>query len=318
MTRGKDLECTHIGRSVKLRQAGRQIWRNRYIYMMVLPVVIYLILLKYMPMWFMSISFFDYKLLKGFTGSEWVGLDHYIRLFSNPAWLKYIGNTLWLNMWALLILSPAALVFALLLNEVRERKLKLVIQTISYLPHFISTVVVVSLINTFVSPSIGILASLAKTVGKIPVNYLSIPEYFVPINIISGLWQCIGWDAVIYIAALSSIDNTLYEAARIDGAGRWQQTLHVTIPGLSTTFIILLIIQIGQVLNVNFEKVYLLQNNLNLSASEMLPTFVYKSGMINHNYSFATAAGVINSLLSIVLVYIANWISRRISDTSLF
>jgi putative aldouronate transport system permease protein len=319
MTPGKELrEYGYTGRSAKLRQVRKKLWGSRYIYLMVLPVLVYLVLLKYMPMWFMGISFFDYKLLRGFKGSEWVGLDHYIRLFSNPAWLKYIGNTLWLNMWALLILSPAALVFALLLNEVHKRRVKLIIQTISYLPHFISTVVVVSLINTFVSPGIGILASLAKSLGKIPVNYLSIPEYFVPINIISGLWQCIGWDAVIYIAALSSIDSTLYEAARIDGAGRWQQTVHVTIPGLSTTFIILLIIQIGQVLNVNFEKVYLLQNNLNLSASEMLPTFVYKSGMINHNYSFATAAGVVNSLLSVLLVYIANWISKRVSDTSLF
>jgi putative aldouronate transport system permease protein len=318
MIHKKDSEGAHADRVAGIRRIGVKIWRNRYIYLMVLPVMMYLVLLKYMPMWFMGISFFDYKLLRGFKESEWVGLEHYIRLFSNPSWLRYIGNTLWLNMWALLILSPAAFVFALLLNELRGRKFKLVVQTISYLPHFISTVVVVSLINTFVSPSIGILASVAKTFGKIPVNYLSIPGYFVPINIISGLWQCIGWDAVIYIAALSSIDTTLYEAARIDGAGRWQQTLHVTIPGLSSTFVILLIIQIGQVLNINFEKVYLLQNNLNLSASEMLPTFVYKSGMINHNYSFATAVGVINSLLSVVLVYIANWISKRLSDTSLF
>jgi putative aldouronate transport system permease protein len=299
-------------------QFRRKIWRSRHIYLMVLPVLVYLILIKYMPLWFIRISFYDYRLLRGFSGSNWAGLAHYRQLFSNPDWLRYIGNTLWLNMWALLILTPAPMVFALMLNELRGKSFKNAVQTVSYLPHFISTVVLVSLINSFVSPSTGILAALAKAVGKIPVNYLSIPEYFVPINVISGFWQSVGWDAVIYIAALSSIDATLYEAARIDGAGRWRQTLHVTLPGLMPTFVILFIMRVGNMLSVNFEKVFLLQNNLNLSASEMLPTFVYKSGMVNLNYSFATAAGLVNSLLSVVLVYIANRVSKRITDTSLF
>lgn len=296
----------------------RNIWRNRFIYLMVLPVVVYLILLKYMPLWFLRISLYDYRLLRGFAGSQWVGLEHYARLFSSPEWLKYIGNTLALNVWALVLLTPAPLIFALLLNEVHSRRFKLITQTISYLPHFISTVVLVSLINSFVSPSTGILAALAKALGQTPVNYLSIPQYFVPINVISGFWQSVGWDAVIYIAALSSIDATLYEAARIDGAGRWKQTLHVTLPGLMPTFVILLIMRVGSMLGVNFEKVYLLQNNLNLSASEMLPTYVYKLGMVNHNYSFATAAGLVNSVLSVVLVYLANRVSKRITETGLF
>jgi putative aldouronate transport system permease protein len=296
----------------------RKLWRSRYIYLMVVPVLVYLVLIRYMPLWFIRISFYDYRLLRGFKGSNWVGLEHYRRLFSNADWIHYIGNTLWLNIWALLLLTPAPMVFALLLNELRGKHFKKAVQTISYLPHFISTVVLVSLINSFVSPSTGILAALAKAMGKIPVNYLSIPEYFVPINVISGFWQSVGWDAVIYIAALSSIDATLYEAARIDGAGRWRQTLHVTLPGLMPTFVILFIMRVGNMLSVNFEKVYLLQNNLNISASEMLPTFVYKSGMVNLNYSFATAAGLVNSLLSVVLVYIANRISKRITDTSLF
>jgi putative aldouronate transport system permease protein len=299
-------------------QFRRKIWQNRRIYLMVLPVLLYLILIKYMPLWFIRISFYDYRLLRGFSGSAWVGLDHYKRLFSTPDWLHYIKNTLALNIWALLILTPAPMVFALFLNELRGQKIKKIVQTVSYLPHFISTVVLVSLINFFVSPSTGILAALAKAMGRIPVNYLSLPEYFVPINVISGFWQSVGWDAVIYIAALSSIDPALYEAARIDGAGRWRQTLHVTVPGLMPTFVILLIMRVGNMLGVNFEKVYLLQNNLNLSVSEMLPTYVYKAGMINNNYSFATAAGLVNSLLSVILVYIANRISKRVSDISLF
>jgi putative aldouronate transport system permease protein len=302
----------------KKESLRRKIWRSRYIYLMVIPVLVYLILIKYMPLWFIRISFYDYRLLRGFSGSNWAGLEHYRRLFSNPDWLHYIGNTLGLNIWALLLLTPAPMVFALLLNELRGKTFKKTVQTISYLPHFISTVVLVSLINSFVSPSTGILAALSKAVGQIPVNYLSIPQYFVSINVISGFWQSVGWDAVIYIAALSSIDPALYEAARIDGAGRWRQTFAVTLPGLMPTFVILLIMRVGSMLGVNFEKVFLLQNNLNLSVSEMLPTFVYKAGMVNNNYSFATAAGLVNSLLSVLLVYLANRASKGITGTSLF
>jgi putative aldouronate transport system permease protein len=302
-------------RAVMIR---KNIRRNRFIYLMVLPVLVYLILLKYLPLWFIRISFYDYRLLRGFEGSTWVGLEHYRKLFSNPEWLHYIKNTLVLNLWALVILAPSPLIFALLLNEVHSLGFKKAMQTISYLPHFISTVVVVSLINSFVSPSTGILAALAKAMGNIPVNYLSIPEFFVPINVISGFWQSVGWDAVIYIAALSSIDRVLYEAAMIDGAGRWKQTLHVTLPGLMPTFVILLIMRVGSILGVNFEKIYLLQTNLNLSASEMLPTYVYKLGMVNHNYSFATAVGFVNSILSVILVYFANRASKRLSGSSLF
>lgn len=300
----------------------KRVWtrlhRNRYIYLMVIPVVIYLILLKYMPMWFLRSAFYDYKLLKGFKGSTYVGLKWFERLFSNPDLLQYIGNTLKLNISALVFLFPAPMIFAILLNELRGVKFKKTVQTISYLPHFVSTVVLVSMITTLISPSIGSLAAVAKSLGYTPINYLSKPEYFVAINVISGLWQSVGWEAVIYVSALSGIDQGLYEAARIDGAGRWKQTLHVTLPGLSTTFVLLLIMKVGQMLNINFEKVFLLQNNLNLPASEMLPTFVYKTGMVNRNYGYSTAAGLFNSVCSVILVLLANTVSKRVSETTLF
>jgi putative aldouronate transport system permease protein len=285
---------------------------------MVIPVVVYLMLFKYMPLWFLRSSFYDYKLLKGFEGSKWVGWRWFERLFNNPDLMKYIGNTLKLNFSALLILFPAPLVFALLLNELRFMKMKKFVQTISYLPHFVSTVVLVSIITTFVSPSMGTLAALSKFFGRTPINYLSRPEYFIGVNVISGLWQSIGWEAVIFVAALAGIDQQLYEAARIDGAGRWKQVVHVTLPGLAQTFILLLIMKMGQMLSINFEKVYLLQNNLNLSASEMLPTFVYKTGMVSRNYGYATAAGLFNSVCSVILVLITNFISKKVSDTYLF
>lgn len=256
-----------------------RLYRNRYIYLMILPVIVYFILLKYVPMWFLRSAFYDYKLRLGFDGSKYVGLKYFERLFTNPNLLNYIGNTLKLNIAALVILFPMPVIFAIMLNEMRNVKFMKFVQTISYLPHFVSTVVLVSMITTIVSPSIGSLARLTKLMGGTPINYLSIPEYFVPINVISGLWQGVGWGAVIYVSTLAGIDRVLYEAAKIDGANRWQQILHVSLPGLAQTFVLMLIMQVGQLLNVNFEKVYLLQNTLNLSASEMLPTFVYKTGM---------------------------------------
>lgn len=294
----------------------RQLWRNRYIYMMVLPVVLYMILFKYMPMWFLRSSFYNYKLLKGFD-SQYVGLKWFEKLFSNPHLWHYIGNTLKLNISAVVFLFPLPMIFAIMLNELRSVPFKKTVQTISYLPHFVSTVVLVSMIMTILSPSLGLLGKLSRAMGATPINYLADPDYFVIINVISGAWQSIGWDAVIYVSALTGIDQGLYEAARIDGANRWKQILHITLPGLMTTFILILIMRMGQMLSVNFEKVYLLQNNLNRSASEMLPTFIYRTGMESHNYGYATAAGLFNSVVSLVLVFAANKLSRRVTDISL-
>lgn len=307
----------HHSRQDRWSRFRRKIWLNRYIYMMVIPVVVYLALFKYMPMWFLRTSFYDYKLLKGFEGSKFVGFKWFERLFSNPSLWQYITNTLKLNISALVFLFPLPLVFAILLNELRNVHFKKFVQTVSYLPHFVSTVVLVSMIMTIVSPSLGLLGKLARATGQTPVNFLGSPQYFVPVNVISGAWQSVGYDALIFVSALSGIDQVLYEAARIDGANRWRQTLHVTLPGIKTTIVLLLIMRVGTMLSVNFEKVYLLQNNLNLSASEMLPTFVYKTGMVSHNYGYATAAGLFNSLVSLMLVFGANYISRRTSDISL-
>ncbi len=294
-----------------------RIVRARYIYLMMVPVIAYFVLFKYMPMWFLRSAFYDYKLLKGFN-SNYVGWKWFERLLTNPDLFTYIRNTLVLNFSALVFLFPQPLIFAILLNEVRNRHFMKAVQTISYLPHFVSTVVLVSMITTMCSPSIGTIAKIVKLFGGTPVNYLSEPKYFVTVNVISGFWQSVGWDAVIYVSTLAGIDEVLYEAARIDGANRWQQILHITFPGLLNTFVLLLIMQVGNLLSVNFEKVYLLQNTLNLSASEMLPTFTYKTGMESHKYGYATAAGLFNSLCSVVLVFIANTVSRKVSEISLF
>ena len=301
----------------QFRLVRNRIWRSRYIYLMILPVLAYFIVFKYTPMWFLRSAFYDYKLLKGFN-SKYVGWKWFERLLTNPDLMNYIKNTLTLNFAALFILFPQPLIFAILLNELRNKHFMKGVQTISYLPHFVSTVVLVSMIKTIASPNIGTIAYIVKSLGGTPVDYLSNPNYFVSINVISGFWQAVGWDAVIYISTLAGIDQVLYEAARIDGANRFQQILHVTLPGLASTFVLLLIMQVGQLLNVNFEKVYLLQNTLNLSASEMLPTFTYKTGMDSHNYGYATAAGLFNSVISVALVIIANTVSRKVNEVSLF
>ena len=294
--------------AVTRKRVANRIWQNRYIYLMVIPVLVYMILLKYVPMYFLRASFYDYKLLKGFEGSKFVGLKWFERLLSSPDLWQYIKNTLSLNLLSLAIVFPAPLIFAILLNEIQNAPYKKIVQTVSYLPHFISTVVLVSMINTICSPSLGVLAKIYKSMGMTPVNFMGNPDYFYAINIISGLWQGTGWNAVIYISAI----------ARIDGANRWKLILHVTLPGLMPTFILLLIMQIGQLLNCVFDKIYLLQNTLNLQVSEMLPTYVYKTGMISQKYGLATAGGLFNSVISVVLVLIANAVSRKVSETSLF
>ncbi len=303
--------------SVRKRVANN-IWQNRYIYLMVIPVLVYMALFKYLPMYFLRASFYDFKLLKGFEGSKFVGLKWFERLLGGPEIWQYIRNTLSLNTLSLLICFPMPLVFALLLNEVNNKPYKKIVQTISYMPHFVSTVVLVSMINNILSPSLGTLAKIYKMLGQTPINFLSNPDYFYGINLVSGVWQTMGWNAIIYISAISGIDQSLYEAARIDGANRWKQTLHVTIPGILPTFILLLIMQIGQMLNCVFDKIYLLQNTLNLQVSEMLPTYVYKVGMESHKYGLATAGGLFNSILSVLLVLVANTVSKKVSETSLF
>lgn len=319
MTSAVKKQSGNLFTSARVRKrVGNNIWQNRYIYLMVIPVLVYMALFKYLPMYFLRASFYDYKLLKGFEGSKFVGFKWFERLLTSQEMWHYVKNTLTLNTLSLLICFPAPLVFALLLNEVHNKPYKKFVQTISYMPHFVSTVVLVSMINNILSPSLGTLAKLYKAMGMTPINFMSNPDYFYGINIVSGVWQTLGWNAIIYISAISGIDQNLYEAARIDGAGRWQQTLHVTIPGILSTFVLLLIMQIGQMLNCVFDKIYLLQNTLNLQVSEMLPTYVYKVGMESHNYGLATAGGLINSIFSVILVILANTISSKVSETSLF
>lgn len=285
---------------------------------MLLPVVAYMFIFQYMPMAWLSVSFFDFKLLKGFSGSKFVGLSNYIKFVTGSDFGRVVGNTLILNLEQLLISFPITIIFALLLNEIRKARFKKLVQTVSYLPHFISTVVLVTMISTILSPSVGILGAISKALGQNPVYYLGQAKYFRTIYIVSGVWQGTGWGAIIYLSAMTGIDPTLYEAATVDGAGRLRQVWHVTLPGIMGAIMIQLVMQIGNLMNLGFEKIYLLQNSFNLEVSEVLSTYVYKQGMLNTKFGYSTAASVFNSIIALILVVAANKVSKKLTNAGLW
>lgn len=310
-------ETLHTGN--RARQLGRRIVRNRWVYVMMLPVVIYFIMFKYIPISYLRMAFYDYKILKGFDGSKYVGLQWFKKFVSSSNFGPLIRNTISFSIGAIFWQTLAPIVFALLINEVRSQKVKKVYQTISFMPYFISTVIVVTIINSFISPSIGMLNSLRRTMGLESVYYLGQPEYFFTINYISGVWSCMGWNSVIYIAALTGVDAEIYEAALVDGANRIKRLWYITVPCIRPTIAILLTMSVGSLLaGGNLDKVLLLQNSLNYGKSEMLNTYTYKLGLVNGKYSYATAIELGTSLISLVLVLLANVASRKLSDTSVF
>lgn len=301
---------------MRLRKSFRREWiRNKWVYLMVVPVTIYYMLFKYVPMGYLAMSFYDFKILKGFEGSKFVGLKHYIDFFSGSNFVPLLTNTVIFNFWAIIYQSVAPIILALLLNELRNHRLKKMIQTVSFLPYFISTVVIVSMLQNFLSPSTGLLNNLRKSLGMDTIYYLGLPQYFRGVNYISGVWQMMGWNSVVYISALTAIDQQMYEAAMVDGASRLQRLWHITLPSIRLTIAIMITLNVGNLLGANVEKVLLLQNDLNLSVSELLPTFVYKQGLVNGKYSYATAVGLFTSLVSCILVVVTNLCAKRISNS---
>jgi len=300
------------------RRIGKNLYRNRFIYLMILPVVAWFIIVRYIPMGYLSISFYDYKLLRGFAGSKFVGWKHFQQFIGGMNFTQLMVNTLSLNLLALVFSFPLPVIFALFLNEIQSQKFKRTVQTISYLPHFLSTVIIVSLLNTMLSTQTGAVNAWLKAMGFDAIYFMGDPNWFRPVYILSNIWQETGWGAIIYISALSGINPELYEAAHADGAGRFRKMWHISLPGIRETIVIMLIMRIGQLMNVGFEKPFLMQNSLNLSVTEIISTYVYKIGLQQNNFSRASAIGLFNSVISLILVLLANTTSRKLSDTSLF
>lgn len=314
----EELQKTNpVSFNVKAKKVLKKMWRDKLIYLMIFPVVVYYIIFRYLPMGWLAISFYDYKILRGISGSQFVGLKQFISFFSNPDFPKLLYNTIILNIYSLMFCFTAPILFALLLNEVRGSKFKRTVQTISYLPYFLSMVVVVGMITTLLSPTMGSINTFIRAMGFPAINFLQEPEFFRPIYIISGIWQSVGWGSIVYLSAITAIDQELYEVAMVDGASRFKQVLHITLPSLKNTIIIMLILQVGNLMSVGFEKVFLLQQPTNYSVSEVLSTYVYKLGITNANYSLATAVGLFNSVVSLILVLFSNYLSKKYSETTL-
>ena len=303
----------------RVQRLWRRMVRNRWVYVMMLPVAVYFIMFKYIPISYLRMAFYDYKILKGFQGSKFVGLQWFEKFVSSSNFGPLVQNTLLFSIGAIFWQTLAPIIFALLINEVRSRHLKKLYQTVSFMPYFISTVIVVTIINSFISPSLGIINSFRRSLGLESIYFLGQPEYFFVINYVSGVWSCMGWNSVIYIAALAGVDAEIYEAALVDGANRLKRLWYITIPCIRPTIAILLTMSVGSLLaGGNLDKVLLLQNDLNYARSEMLNTYTYKLGLINGKYSYATAIEFGTSVISLCLVLLANAASRKLSETSVF
>lgn len=291
--------------------------QNKLLYWMILPVLIYVFIFSYIPMFGLIMSFQDYSLTKGIWGSKWVGLKNFKDFFGGMYFGRTLGNTLILSGLDLLICFPAPILLALMLNEVGNMRFKRTIQTVSYMPHFISMVVVAGLIKEFCS-STGPLAQMAQLWGGEARNYLSDPANFRGIFTMSSVWQTIGFNSIVFLAALAGVDMQQYEAAKIDGANRLQQMWHVTLPGIAPTIIIMLILRCGSIMNVNFEKVLLLYSPSTYETADVISTYVYRVGIIKQKIGYSTAVGLFNSVASLILVLSSNWLSNKLTDSGLF
>ncbi|MDD6884789.1 MAG: ABC transporter permease subunit [Eubacteriales bacterium] len=296
----------------------RQIRERWQLFLFVLPAFFYLLLFDYKPMYGIVIAFQDYKLMKGVAGSRFVGLYNFQRLFSSYWFPIILKNTLSISLLSLALSFPLPVVLALMVNEMKSPALKKGFQTISYAPHFVSVVVVCGMVTLFLSPSNGVVNRIIQLLGGEKIAFMQSPYAFKWIYVISGIWQNTGWDAIIYFAALAGVDPQLLEAAEIDGANRVQKIMHVNLPVLVPTIVVLFILQCGSVLGVGYEKVYLLQNATNIPGSEVISTYVYKMGLEKSDFSFSTATGLFNSVANCLILVLVNAISRRIGETSLW
>ena len=294
---------------------NKKIWQ---LYLFLIPTLLYILIFKYIPMYGIVIAFKDYSPALGFLKSSFVGFKHFERFFSSYKFSRLIVNTLGLSVFQMLICFPAPIILALLINQIRRTKFKRAVQTILYAPHFISVVVLVGMMHVFLSPSTGIVNHFIELFGGKSIFFFGEPGWFKPLYVISSLWQSTGWLSIIYLAALSGIDPCLYEAATIDGASKWQKLKHIDIPGISSIIVILLILEVGKVMSVGFEKAFLMQTALNKSAGDIIPTYVYEKGILDAKYSFSTAVGLFNTIVNVLLLAGANYFSKRRSDTSLW
>ena len=298
-------------------RAISELKRNRYLYLLAIPIIVYFILFCYLPMFGLVIAFKQYNVGQGIWASPWVGLQYFKEYFSSVYFTRTLGNTLIISFSTILYGFPLPIIFALLLNELRSNKFKKVVQSCTYLPHFISMVVICGMITDFFSTD-GIISKFIELLGGENKNYLADPRWFRTIFVATDVWQSFGWNSIIYLAALAGVDQELYEAATIDGAGRFKQLWHVTLPGIMPTIIIMLILRIGTVLSVGYEKIILLYSPGTYNVADVISSYVYRTGITGTRYSYSAAVGMFQSVVNVILLLIANKLSAKFSETSLF
>jgi putative aldouronate transport system permease protein len=295
-----------------------KIVQNWQLLVLILPAIIYLVIFRYLPMYGATLAFKDFYPRKGIWGSPWVGMKYFIMFWESYMFVRVLRNTVLLSFLNLLLSFPFPIMLALIVNEITKKRYQKTVQMVTYIPYFISAVVMVSIIIESLHPRIGAITQLIRMMGFEAENILGDPNKFRSIFIISNIWQHAGYSSIIYIAALSSVSPELHEAAIVDGATKIQRIYHINLPAIIPTMIILLILNVGRVMNLAFEKVFLMQNNMNLQTSEIIATYVYKVGLVNANFSFATAIGLFNSVVNLMLILSVNAISRKVSQNSLW
>lgn len=297
----------------------KNLYRDRYLYMMLIPILVYYIIFKYAPMYGVSIAFKDFRFVDGIAGSDWVGLKHFIRLFSTRNFYDILKNTLWLNFCSILFVFPMPIILAIMINDVMSRRYKKLVQSFLYIPHFISWIVLGKMFIAMLSPSTGVVnIILNKVFGIEPIFFMGNNFWWQVSFIVSSIWQSAGWGTIIYLAAITAIDNDLYEAAEIDGAGKFRQIWHVTLPGIRSTIAIMLILRVGTVMDVGFEQIYALQNPTTRSVSEVISTYVYRIGIEGAQYSYTTAIGLFQSVVGFLLVVGTNKLIKSMGENGLW
>lgn len=300
------------------RRLLRRLWRERFIYLLLLPGVLYFLIFRYVPMFGILLAFKDYSPFLGIQGSPWVGLDNFRRIFSDPEIVSVLRNTLYISFLQIAFAFPVPIILALMLNEVRREPYKRVIQSIVYLPHFVSWVVVIGIATLFLRSEGVLNNALGQLFGLTPVPFLISPYWFAPLVVLEVIWKEAGWGTVIFLAALAGIDPQLYEASLLDGASRLQRIRDITLPGLRPTIVILLILRLGSVLDNGFEQIFLMLNTFTMHVGNVLDTYVYFKGIQDGDYSFATAVGVLKGVIGLILIVGANKLAKRYGDEGLF
>lgn len=302
----------------KRKKTWREIKRDKFLYLMILPFILYFVIFQYKPMWGIQIAFKDFSLFKGISASPWVGLQHFKDFVDSEYFFRNFKNTIIINLYSLFIGFPIPIILAILVNELRHIHYKKLVQTLTYLPHFISGVVVAGMVISFLSPSNGVINIFLERLGFEKQYFLIKPEYFRGIFTGMHIWKNAGFSSIVFLSAISGVDQELYETAHLDGANKFQEIIHVTVPSILPTIIIMLIMRIGHLLSVGFEQIILLYQPATYSTADVISTYVYRSGLEEGQYDFATAVGLFNAIISFVLVWTANRISKKVTKTSLW